>query len=125
MILAHTLHSLVLAQAAAPGGPGRGGPMDSLITIGGPLLMFAVIYLLLIRPAGKQRKEHQNMLTALKKDDEVVTTGGVVGRIVSIDDKIAVLEIADRVKVRVLRDRIAGRYTVAAAQPAAATAQKK
>jgi preprotein translocase subunit YajC len=122
MILAHTLHTLVLAQAAAPG---RGGPMDGLITIGGPLLMFAVIYLLLIRPAGKQRKEHQNMLTALKKDDEIITTGGLVGRIVSLEDKIATVEIADRVKVRVLRDRIAGRYTAPSAQATPVTAQKK
>ncbi len=125
MILAHTLHTLVLAQAAAPAAPGRGGPMDGLITIGGPLLMFAVIYLLLIRPAGKQRKEHQNMLSALKKDDEIVTTGGLVGRIVALEDRVATVEIADRVKVRVMRDRIAGRYTTPTAQATAATAQKK
>ncbi len=125
MILAHTLHTLVLAQAAAPGAPGRGGPMDGLITIGGPLLMFAVIYLLLIRPAGKQRREHQNMLSALKKDDEIITSGGLVGRIVSLEDKVATVEIADRVKVRVLRDRIAGRYTAPSAQATPATAQKK
>ena len=124
MMLAQTLHTLVLAQAATGGAP-KGGPMDGLITIGGPLLMFLVIYLLLIRPAGKQRREHQAMLTALKKDDEIITTGGIVGRIVSLDDRLATVEIADKVKVRVLRDRIAGRYTTPAATTSAANAQKK
>ena len=120
MILADVLQSLTLAQAAGGTAPaGHGGPMDGLITIGGPLLMFAVIYLLLIRPAGKQRREHATMLTALKADDEIITTGGIVGKIVRIDDKIVTVEIADKVKVRVLRDRIAGRYTVSAAPTAA------
>jgi preprotein translocase subunit YajC len=120
-IFAAAVYSLSLAQAAG-GGAAKGGPMDGLITIGGPLLMFAVIYLLLIRPAGKQRREHASMLNALKKDDEIITSGGIVGKIVSLEDKLATIEIADRVKVRVLRDRIAGRYVVP--QPAQ-TAQKK
>jgi len=72
--------------------------------------MFVVIYLLLIRPASKQRKDHQVLLTALKKDDEVVTSGGIYGRIVGIEDKVVVLEIANGVKVKILRDRIAGRW---------------
>ncbi len=123
MILANALYSLALAQAGSPAP--KGGPMDGLITIGGPVLMFLVIYLLLIRPAGKQRREHQTMLSALKKDDEVITSGGLVGRIITVEDRIVTLEIADKVKVRVLRDRIGGRYapqaaTSGASAPAAA-----
>ena len=87
--------------AAAPAGP-LGGIM-------GILLMFVVIYFLMIRPAGKQRKEQQGMLNALKKDDEVVTASGIYGKIVSLEEKIVILEIADRVKIRMLRDRIAAK----------------
>lgn len=108
MTIVNALYTLALAQTAPAT---QGGPMDGLITIGGPLLMFLVIYLLLIRPAGKQRREHAAMLSALKKDDEVVTTGGIVGRIIAIEDRMATIEIADKVKVRVLRDRIAGRWS--------------
>jgi preprotein translocase subunit YajC len=134
MILVNALHTLALAQAGSPAPAGGAGPagghglLESLTSTPLPMfiLMFAVLYLLIIRPAGKQRKEHQTMLSALKKDDEVVTTGGVIGRIVTVEERLVTLEIADKVKVRVLRDRIAGRYTPAAAQPAAgSTAQKK
>jgi preprotein translocase subunit YajC len=98
-----------LAQAGGSSGDASpfGGGLAGILPI---LLMFVVIYLLLIRPASKQRKEHQTLLTALKKDDEIVTSGGIYGRIVGIEDKIVTLEIADRVKVRILRDRIAGRW---------------
>ncbi len=126
MILANALYSLALAQAGSPAP--KGGPMDGLITIGGPLLMFLVIYLLLIRPAGKQRREHAAMLTALKKDDEVITTGGIIGRIISLEDRVVTLEIADKVKIKVMRDRIGGRYTpqgATSSQSATAAAQKK
>lgn len=112
MTLATVLQSLALAQSGSEGAPApTGGPMDGLLTFIGPILMFAVIYLLLIRPAGKQRREHAAMLTALKKDDEVITTGGLVGKVVALEDRVATLEIADKVKVRVLRDRIAGRWS--------------
>jgi preprotein translocase subunit YajC len=118
MIHATDLSLLVLAQAQEGASPMGGGSMNFLF-MG---LMFAVIYFLLIRPASKQRKEHVAMLQALKKDDEVITTGGIVGKIASLDDKLATIEIADKVKVRVLRDRIAGRYAVNA--PVAPESQK-
>lgn len=78
-------------------------------------LMFAVVYFLLIRPANKQRKDHATLLDALKKDDEIVTSGGMWGKIIAIDDKVATLEIADKVKIRILRDRIQGRWPSAKA----------
>ena len=51
--------------------------------------------------------------TYFKKDDEVVTTGGIYGKIVSLDDRVVTLEIADKVKIKILRDRIAGRWNPA------------
>lgn len=95
-----------VAQAAA-GGAGMGELTGALVPM---LLMFAVMYFLLIRPASKQRKDHAALLNGLKKGDEVVTTGGLYGRIVGIEDTVAVVEIADRVKVKVLRDRISGKW---------------
>lgn len=73
-------------------------------------LMFVVIYVLMVRPAQKQRKEQDDMLASLKRDDEVVTQSGLLGRIVTIEEKIVTLELADKVKVRMLRDRISGRW---------------
>ena len=108
-LLSH-LQTMVLAQAEAAPPAGDGGFLDRYGGMLPLLLMFLVIYFLLIRPAGKQRKQHQELLTSLKKDDEVVTAAGFFGRIVSIDDKLVVLEIADKVKIKILRDRIAGRW---------------
>ena len=104
------LTDLLVTQAAAASGAEAGGPFSGLIGMAPLALMFVVIYFLLIRPASKQRKEHQKLLGELKKDDEVVTSGGVYGRILTIDDRIVTLEVADKVKIRILRDRIAGRW---------------
>ena len=96
----------VVAQAQEGEEAGAVGTFVNLIPL---LLMFAVFYFILIRPANKQRREHQNLLNALKKDDQIVTTGGIYGKIVSIEEKIATIEIADKVKIKILRDRISGR----------------
>lgn len=107
--LATLLMQTVVTQTEAAK-PSALGPLDGLLGLSPYLLMFGVIYFLLFRPAGKQRKEHQDLLNSLKKDDEVATSGGIYGRILGIDDKIVTLEIADKVKIRILRDRIAGRW---------------
>lgn len=101
--------NLLISQTEGGGASGAGGSLG-LTGLLPFLLMFVVIYFLLIRPASKQRKEHQALLGALKKDDEIVTAAGFWGRIVSIDERIVVLEIADKVKIKILRDRIAGRW---------------
>jgi preprotein translocase subunit YajC len=112
-----TAAALVLAQADAGDAPAPApGFLDNFGTLLPLVLMFGVIYMLLIRPANKQRREHAALLTQLKKDDEVVTNSGMYGRIVSLDDKVATLEIADKVKIRILRDRIAGRWNPVASQ---------
>ncbi len=68
------------------------------------LLMFAVIYFIILRPMSKQEKERRKRVEGLKKGDHVVIGGGILGRISNLDDpKIAVVEIADKVKIRVLR----------------------
>jgi preprotein translocase subunit YajC len=73
-------------------------------------LMFVVIYTLMLRPAQRQRKEQEDMLAALKRDDEVVTQSGLIGRIAAIDDAVVTLEVGerDRVKLRMVRERVSG-----------------
>ena len=83
-----------------------------LLTTVAPLAaLFAVFYFLLIRPQTKKASDHHKMLTSLKRNDEVVTTGGLVGKIIDLGDRLAVLEVAHNVRVRVERQQIAGLST--------------
>ncbi len=95
--------STAYAQAAA-GAPGGG--MESLMSLAPLVLIFVVFYFLLIRPQQKKLKEHKAMLEALRRGDKVVTGGGIVGTIVKVVDDAATVEIADNVRVRVLRSTI-------------------
>jgi len=90
----------------APGGGGQGGSQFlSFLPI---ILIFVIFYFLLIRPQQKRAKEHRNLLSNLKEGDEVLTNGGIYGKITGIkDDKITV-EISDKVRVKVSRGHIAG-----------------
>ena len=93
---------------AAPMGPcgGQGG-MTTIVMM---LAMFAIFYFLLIRPQSKKAKDHQNMLGSLKKGDEVVTGGGIVGKISGITDKLVTVEISEKVRVRVLKAQIVDKF---------------
>ena len=72
------------------------------------ILIFAIMYFLLIRPQQKKMKEHQAMVAALRRGDQVITQGGVVGKVVKVkDDGELELEIAEGVKVRVIQNTIA------------------
>ena len=68
--------------------------------------MFVLMYFLLIRPQQKRAKDHKILLKALKKGDEVVTNGGVVGKVNSVDESFATLEIAEGVVVKVQKQGI-------------------
>lgn len=71
------------------------------------VLIFGVMYFLILRPQSKKQKEHQDMINAIKKGDRIVTNGGLIGNISQILDKELQLEIADGVRVRVLRSMVA------------------
>ena len=91
------------AYAQAAGG-GAGAGLASFIPI---ILIFAIMYFLLIRPQQKKLKEHQAMVEALRRGDQVVTAGGMIGKVTKVkDDTEAELEIADGVKVRVIKSTI-------------------
>ncbi len=92
------------AQEAAAGG-GAGSFVASFAPI---LLIFALFWLLLIRPQQKRQKELRNMLEALKKGDKVITNGGLLGTVSSATKEVVTLQIADQVRVKVLRTEIMG-----------------
>jgi preprotein translocase subunit YajC len=87
---------LILAQF------GGAGATNILFFVG----LFAIMYFVLIRPQQKQAKDQQNMLSALKKGDDVVTTGGMLGRVFEVRDKVVTLEVSQGTKVRVLKSSI-------------------
>ena len=84
------------------GGQGAGG-FSSFIPI---ILMFVIFYFLLIRPQQKKQKDHKTMISNLKKGDQIITTGGIYGRITGISDTTITLEIAEKVRVKVNRSNV-------------------
>lgn len=86
------------------------------------LLMVVLFYFMLIRPQQKRQKEHQNMLTNLKRGDSVVLSSGVLGKIVRVEDKEVGVEIAQGVTVKVMKGMIT--EVRAKGEPAAANDAK-
>jgi len=91
---------------AAQGGGATDSPMWTFVVP--MLLMVGIFYFLLIRPQQKKAKEHKALLDNLKRGDRVITNGGILGTIITIDDQIVSLEVADKVKIEVARPYIAG-----------------
>jgi preprotein translocase subunit YajC len=80
---------------------GEGGAFQGFLPI---ILMLAVVYFIVLRPMSKQEKERRKRIDTIKKGDQVIIGGGILGRVSNMDDpKIAVVEIADKVKIRVLK----------------------
>ena len=93
------------AYAQAAGGGASGG--DTLMGMLPIILMFVILYFLMIRPQMKKAKEHRAMLGALQKGDEVVTAGGLIGKVTKLSDQYATVEIAPGVETPVQRSAIA------------------
>jgi preprotein translocase subunit YajC len=90
---------------AAPAGQ-AGGTAQLLLGIAPWLLIFVIFYLLMIRPQQRRVKEHQAAIAAVKKGDEVITAGGIRGRVTKVGDDEAEVEIAPNVKVRVVKSTL-------------------
>jgi preprotein translocase subunit YajC len=92
------------AYAQAAGGAGAGSAIASFLPL---ILIFAIMYFLLIRPQQKKMKELKAMVDALRKGDQVLTQGGIIGKIASVgSDGVLEVEIATGVKVKVLKHTI-------------------
>ena len=70
------------------------------------ILMFVVLYFLVLRPQQKKMKEQQSMLSSLKHGDEVITTSGLLGKVTGITEKVITLEVADNVRVKMLKSQV-------------------
>lgn len=89
------------AQAAQ-----QGGAAGTLISFAPIILIFLIMYFLMIRPQQKKVKEHRAMIDALRRGDQVVTAGGLIGKVVNVTDTEVQVEVAPNVKVRVVRSTI-------------------
>lgn len=93
-----------LLLVAGPSAGGGGSLLGSLLPMA---LIFVLFYFLLIRPQSQRQKKHMQMLTEIQRGDKVVTSGGILGKVVKTDDDVLTLEIADGIKIKVRRTMIA------------------
>ena len=92
------------AYAQAAGGAGGAAAITQFIPL---ILIFVIMYFLILRPQQKRMKDHRNMVAELKRGDQVVTQGGLIGKVTDVKDDELSVEIAQGVKVRVVRATIA------------------
>ena len=93
------------AAAGSAGGAAQGGsPWFSILTL---VAFAAIFYFMLIRPQNKRTKDHKSMIDALQKGDEIVTNGGLVGKVTKLDDHLAIIKVSENTEVMVQRGMIA------------------
>lgn len=91
------------AQAAAPAAAPGGDLMSMLMLVG----FVVIFYLMIWRPQAKRAKEHKNLIGGLQKGDEVVTSGGIAGKVIKVSDDFVVLEVSDTVELKIQKMAIA------------------
>ncbi len=97
--------SFFISDAMAQGAPaGQGDPFMSFLPL---IILFVIFYFLLIRPQQKKAKEHKLMVEALSKGDEIVTQGGILGKVTDVTDNYLTCEIANNVEVKVQSHAVA------------------
>ncbi len=100
------MNFLAYAMGGGTGGAGgQGGGIGAFIPL---ILMFAIFYFLLIRPQQKKAKAHRELVSALRKGDKVVSSGGLHGVVTGLTDEVVTMEIAPKVRVKVSRGSISG-----------------
>jgi len=97
------LISTAYAQAA-PAAPSAMGGLESFLPL---ILIFVIFYFLLIRPQQKKMKSHKEMLGTLRKGDRIVTGGGMLGTVTKVEDNEITIEVAENVRVKVVRATVA------------------
>lgn len=91
------------AQGASAGATGIESSLMNFLPL---IAMFAVLYFIMIRPQMKRQKEHRNLLAAMAKGDEVVTNGGILGKVSKVNDTYVDIEIADGVEITVQKNAV-------------------
>lgn len=111
---------MFISPAYAQAAGGGGGDAFGLFQLLPLVLIFVVFYFLLIRPQQKKQKEHRAMIASVRRGDQVLTGGGILGKVVKvIDENYALVEISEGVRVRVLKSTIADIPSRTGAVPAA------
>jgi preprotein translocase subunit YajC len=95
-----------ISEAFAQTAPAAGGDTGGLMSLLPLVLMFVVLYFIMIRPQMKRQKEHKAMIEALAKGDEVVTSGGLIGRIAKLGDSFVHVEVANGVELQLQRSAV-------------------
>lgn len=95
--------SQALAQTPAPAAGDPAAAPSLLIQLAPMVAIFAIFYFLLIRPQQKRAKDHQAMIAAVRRGDTVVTSGGIIGKVSKVEDQVVTVEIADGVKISVVK----------------------
>ena len=95
-------YAMAQSPQRVPGQPAP-SPIAGFVPI---LLIFAIFYFLLIRPQQKQQRKHQELLGQLKKNDEVVTSGGIHGTIVNVDEQTVTLRVDDNTRIKFQKSTI-------------------
>ena len=108
---------MMMTMIQASPGAGPGGSTSLIVGILPWVLIFGIFYMLMIRPQQQRVKQHQAELAAVKKGDEVITGGGIRGRVTKVSDDEAEVEIAQGVRVRVVKSTITAVVT-ASGKPA-------
>jgi preprotein translocase subunit YajC len=114
------LPAFLLAQLVDSQSPFAAIGQNPLILIS---IFFVIFYVMIIRPQQKTAKKLEAFLTGLKKGDEVVTTGGLIGRIALVSGDVLTLEVANNVKVRVLKAQVTGPFVPKEEKPVASEAK--
>lgn len=97
---------LLMAPSPQQNGASGGGAGSLLFTLLPFVLIFGIFYFLVIRPQSKRQREMAKMLDSLKQGDRVLTSGGLFGTVVGVKDNVAVLKVADQVRVEVAKSAI-------------------
>lgn len=90
-------------SAMADGGVSESSPYGQIVFLGGFILIF---YFMLIRPQSKRHKEQKNLISSIAKDDEIVTSGGIVGKVIKVTEQFLVVAIADNIEVKVQKQAV-------------------
>jgi len=98
--------SNAMAQEGAKAAAKQPSLFDSLLLPMGGFMM--IMYFLILRPQSKKAKEHTNMLKELKSGDEVITSGGIVGRIKSIADSFVTIDVSSQTSLKILKTHVTG-----------------
>lgn len=95
--------SFFISDAMAQGADAQASTLELILPL---LLMFGIFYFLLIRPQQKKAKEHKSLIGSLNKGDEIITNGGLLAKITTVDDNFLTCAIAENVEVKIQRHAI-------------------